>query len=194
MSAPLSAPRGRPQDEELTGQILDAALVELMEHGYANIRIERIAAAVGCGKTAIYRRWPDRGTLVAAAMNRATVIGDIPDTGSVVGDLVTHGLRNAENQGALAGNSNPYSATVSPDVRVHLWRDGFLAARREMGRAIIARAIGRDELPPDVDADAILDALAGFVLYRSTLRPSRTTEVDLRGLVIALTTAPPRIS
>ncbi|MCT9820838.1 TetR/AcrR family transcriptional regulator [Microbacterium sp. W1N] len=192
MPEPQRITRGRPQDEDLTGHILAATLDELMDQGYAALRIERVAAAVGCGKTAIYRRWATKGELVAAAMNHGTTIGAIPDTGSIAEDLVAHARQNAKNQGQHAGNHNPYTAMVAPEVHEILWDGGFLAQRRDMGRTLLARAIEREELPGDTDVDAILDTLAGFVLYRNTIRREPVSEQDLRELAQALTAAPPR--
>lgn len=190
MSLPDKGASGRPRDEELTEQILDVALAEVQEHGFSAVRIERIAQRVGCGKTTIYRRWPDRGSLVAAAMHRAVVL-DLPDTGSVAEDLFAHSGQNLRGQGPQSPTQNSYSALVSPEVRPYLWENGFLAERRSQGRRIIRRGVSRGELPENVDADAVLDALAGFVLYRRAVRVDDVTDASIRGLIHALVTAPP---
>ncbi len=61
-------PKGRPLDAELTARVLAAVRADLDEFGFMNLRIEKIAADLGCGKTAIYRRWPTKPALAAAAI------------------------------------------------------------------------------------------------------------------------------
>jgi AcrR family transcriptional regulator len=50
----------RRRGAELERAILDAAWDVLDEHGWAGFTVERVAAASGTGKAAIYRRWPSR--------------------------------------------------------------------------------------------------------------------------------------
>ena len=50
--------------------ILRAALDELGEVGYGAFGIESVAARAGVGKSTIYRHWPDKLSLIAAAFGR----------------------------------------------------------------------------------------------------------------------------
>lgn len=77
------------------GKVLETAifkivLKELVEKGYVNFSIERIAARAGTSKPVIYRRWPSRARLVYAALRatQALYSSDAPDTGTVRGDLM----------------------------------------------------------------------------------------------------------
>jgi len=72
-----------------------------------------------------------------------------------------------------------------------LWEKGFLRVRRDMGRQLIERAVARGDLPANVDGDAMLDAIAGIVLYRNAVRPVGTSNIELRSLVQALVNTPP---
>lgn len=58
--------------------------------GYEGVLIEAVAASAGVGKSAIYRYWPTRKALVAEALG-TTASPDIPDTGTVRGDLLALG-------------------------------------------------------------------------------------------------------
>ncbi|MFJ7219408.1 TetR/AcrR family transcriptional regulator [Amycolatopsis sp. NPDC098790] len=58
---------GRPRDSRRDLAILDATLALLTEVGYEQLSIEAVAGRSGAAKTTIYRRYPDRAALVAAA-------------------------------------------------------------------------------------------------------------------------------
>ncbi|NAZ82981.1 TetR family transcriptional regulator [Kineococcus sp. R8] len=186
---------GRPVDEELTRRILAAALTQLDSVGYAHLKVEHVAAAVDCGKAAIYRRWPTRAALAAAALLHRSRLGTPPDTGDVVEDLVEHALQNLDNQrrDAAVPDGHAWAAVVEPEVRPLLWQ-GFLGRRRELGHAILHRAVERGQLPPDTDGDAVLDVLAGFTFYRNAIRPAPVRREQYRAVVAALVAAPPRNS
>ncbi len=185
---------GRPQDAQLTGKILDETLRMLRIHGYPSLRIEQVAAAVGCSKASIYRRWATRAELAADALRKHSELGEIPDTGNVVEDLVEHAWQNAQNQkptnDAMDTGHTLWAAIVEPEVRTHVWAN-FLGVRREMGLRIVSRAVGRGELPLETDGDIILDMLAGLTLYRGSVRNISINKSDYQQIVAALVASPP---
>jgi AcrR family transcriptional regulator len=61
---------GRPRDSGRDLAILDATLSLLTEVGYEQLSMEAVAGRSGAAKTTIYRRYPDKATLVAAAVER----------------------------------------------------------------------------------------------------------------------------
>lgn len=61
--------RGRPRREGADETILAAARALLDEAGYAAFNVDVIAELTGIAKTTIYRRWPTKGALVAAALD-----------------------------------------------------------------------------------------------------------------------------
>jgi AcrR family transcriptional regulator len=64
--------RGRPRREGADEVILSAARDLLDETGYAAFNVDVIAERTGIAKTTIYRRWPTKGALVAAAIDTST--------------------------------------------------------------------------------------------------------------------------
>ena len=85
------------------GKVLEAAIFEvvsreLAETGFVNFSIERVAARAGTSKPVLYRRWPTRARLVYAALraNRPFLLSEVPDTGTVRGDLmvIMHSVSN----------------------------------------------------------------------------------------------------
>jgi len=79
----------RKRGSELENAILDAAIAELRDGGYAALTMDRVARAAGTNKNAIYRRWPNRAALGVAAYRRMTAPAPAPpDTGSLREDLL----------------------------------------------------------------------------------------------------------
>ncbi|XXX80732.1 TetR/AcrR family transcriptional regulator [Sorangium sp. So ce134] len=69
--------------------ILRAAAEELAEVGFPGLTMDRVAQRAGTNKNAIYRRWPSRAALAVAAYRQfAADSVDVPDTGSLRGDVL----------------------------------------------------------------------------------------------------------
>lgn len=193
VAAARSAAAEQGPDAQLTVQILRRTLNEIAGHGYANLQLERIARAAGCARSAILRRWPTRGALASAALIMLSDLGEIPDTGDLVEDLVEHTWCNATNQRRMRGADLPHpvwSVMSEPEVYEH-FRHDFLSRRRDMGLTVIQRAMDRGELSEDVDAQLILDTLAGLTLYRVSLQSERLSREQIRPVLSALVENPP---
>ena len=81
---------GRPRSPECDHAILDAALAEYAASGLDGMSVDAVAARAGVSKATIYRRYPPKAMLVAAAaLKAADEQAPIADTGSVRGDLTT---------------------------------------------------------------------------------------------------------
>jgi len=85
-------PKGsRRRGEALENDLLDAAWDELSTSGWSNLRMERVAARAGTGKTSLYSRWPTKFDLVRAVAARAAQTGGraVPiRTGALRSDLL----------------------------------------------------------------------------------------------------------
>lgn len=64
----IARKRGRPRKASADREILDATLELLRERGYRDFTVDVISERTGIAKTTIYRRWPTKGVLVAAAI------------------------------------------------------------------------------------------------------------------------------
>lgn len=81
---------GRRRGEVLEKAILLAAWEELGETGYARLTMERIALRAQTNKTALYRRWPNKAKIVAAAVKQympKSVLA-APDSGDLRTDML----------------------------------------------------------------------------------------------------------
>lgn len=83
-----STPPTRRRGEELRQAIFTAVFDELRTGGYAHLTMEGVAAAAGTGKSALYRRWPDKEAMVRDAL-RETLPDPraVPLTGDAHTDL-----------------------------------------------------------------------------------------------------------
>src|SRR5262245_2621246 len=76
---PEEKPRGRRRSEHVGQAVLEATRALIVESGYSGATIEAISARSGVAKTSIYRRWPNRATIVVDLLMRiATEAVPIP--------------------------------------------------------------------------------------------------------------------
>lgn len=82
--------RQRRRGEELEAALLQAAWDELVDAGFARLTMESVAARARTGVAVLYRRWPRKDDLVLDAIQHygATHPVDLPDTGSLRGDMI----------------------------------------------------------------------------------------------------------
>jgi AcrR family transcriptional regulator len=105
--APPGPARTRRRGAVLEDAILDAAWDELAAVGYAQVTMAGVAARAGTNKAALYRRWPNRTELLAAAIDRRVVpLAALPaDTGSLRGDVIA--VLQAVNRRSHAAQAVP---------------------------------------------------------------------------------------
>ncbi|SES02634.1 DNA-binding transcriptional regulator, AcrR family [Propionibacterium cyclohexanicum] len=183
---------GRPVDDELTARILEVGTELLNRNGFAAFNVEEVARQAGCGKAAIYRRYPRKAALAAAIIESHAVIGELPNSGSLREDLLAHALQNQSNQeGFDFSSGHGMQAIFEPEV-YPLVRDSLIRRRRERGRALIARGIERGELGANVEPDIILDTLAGLTMYRQMVKGTQIDPRHYLDVIDALLAQPPR--
>lgn len=165
-------PRRRPggRTARVRGQVLDAVLAELAEHGYDGLTVEAVAARAGVHRVTVHRRWGDVGGLLADVLDAA---GDDdwqpPDTGSLQADLTA---LNQEIHDAMAAAPSIMAALISASFRSEkaelaqrrLWED-----RYRRSETIVSRALHRGELPPHTDARRLLIAATAPLYHQLVL-------------------------
>lgn len=166
------APRraGRPRDESRDADILEAARVELAERGYDRMTMAGVAARASAGKATVYRRWPSKADLVIDSMvcaaQAAIGIEDVPDTGSLQGDLESVkelGSRDDAVWGAITGLIAQVGHSKELRDAVH---ERLVYPRVALVRALLARAEARGETAPGVDLDLVAAVPTAMIIYR----------------------------
>src|SRR3954451_13289067 len=85
---PSSPGRGRPRDGALDERILEQVLDLLGSRGYAGLTLDELAVRSGVAKSTILRRWPSKGAVAAAGVERLALQSvDVPDFGTLHRDL-----------------------------------------------------------------------------------------------------------
>lgn len=162
---------GRPRDLEAAGAILDKALALLEKHGYEGVSIDAVAAAAGVAKTTIYRHWPSKPEMIAAAARPLfQELVDVPLRGNVRAELVqlveyVRTLMSGRAGRVLqillreAGTHEAVNELVQPAIY----------RRRKLFLQVLNRAIARGQLRPDIDQDVVVDMLLGPLWVRMTV-------------------------
>ena len=151
--------------------ILDATIGQLSSVGYHRLTIERVAAQAGVGKATVYRWWPSKARLVVEAMTERYEFEPVSPTGdlrSEVRDLVRRSIDFMVR--TPMGHALPQlAADLDDDPDAKQLLINWLGPNRAAHLAVLYGAAGRTDLPHDVDADLLLDVIAGTVLYRNLL-------------------------
>ncbi len=127
-----------------------------------------VATRAGVGKDTIYRRWSGKPELVYEAVFTAADTAELPDTGTLEGDLTAVVQSLVEEfsapaaAAALPGLLADFAAT--PKLRATI-RSRFLQPAKQRLVAVFDRAAQRGEMGADVPVDLMLDTLAGAVFF-----------------------------
>ena len=196
---PRRAPAGAAVlREDVTEAIRAAVFEELAAVGFARMSIEGIARRAGVGKTAVYRRWKSKLSLVLDLVGALAAEGlPAPSTGSLYGDVrallevAAHALRH------------PVASQVIPDLLVEAARQpeiagairaALLDGRQGVVAQVVREAVDRGELPADADSDRALDLVVGPLYWRLVVvrgeLPQGYLDDLARSAVAALTVRP----
>jgi AcrR family transcriptional regulator len=140
----------------------------LTETGLGGVSVDEVARRSGVAKTTIYRHWPTRSDLLIEACSQLGTEQEVPDTGSLDGDISALLTNLAEL--LLTARW----ASVVPSVIDAAERDADVAAihgRIQRGHArpfqeVFARAKRNGEISPGVDSATMIAALIGPLFYR----------------------------
>jgi len=139
----------------------------LTESGLSGVSVDEVSRRSGVAKTTIYRHWPSRESLLMDACSQMSARPQVPDTGSLRGDLESFASAVAERL------TQPWS-TVMPSVIDAAERDKSLAKLQaeihgQMRGAlveVIEQAQKRGEIPRDQDPREMAASILGPLLYR----------------------------
>lgn len=159
------APAGGPAD----AVVLDAALAELKDRGYADASVRTIAARADTSPEALFTRWRSKQHLLTHAVGRLAAEQPAPETG----DLRTDLLQVAEALAAMLDHPGTAEVLRSLLASDHdcgseplPLRVGPLGRRRAVVRRIVERGQRRQQLSSSLHPGVVADALIGALVVR----------------------------
>jgi len=166
--------------------ILAAVVALLVEHGFADLTTDAVAARARVSKQTIYRRWPSKAELVVAAVRSLTGNGELAvDTGSLRGDLTA--LLQATKTALIDNDHLSVPALLSATRRTDPDLDAALSAlsreRRQPFVDAMQRAVERGELAPDVNVEALVDSAIGALFLRYLFRRVPADDAAIEAIV-----------
>ena len=149
-------------------RVLTTTFELLGESGVGGFTVDEVARRSGVAKTTIYRHWPSREALVIDACSQISDEQEVPDTGSLEGDVSAI----LTNIGHLLGTAR--WSSVLPSIVDVAERDPEFAdihRRIQHGhtaplREVIDRAAGRREIAATADRSTMIAGLMGPLFYR----------------------------
>ena len=150
-------------------ELVLATTFQLMsEGGIGGVSIDEVARRSGVAKTTIYRHWPSRSALLLDPCSKLGAKRQVPDTGSLRGDLTVLATSLADQL------QNARWPSILPSIVDAAERDPELAqlhAGLQAGFSapylpVVERAKKRGELPPRAQASEIVAAIVGPLFYR----------------------------
>jgi AcrR family transcriptional regulator len=174
--------------------VLETAVALLQERGYSGCTLEAIVERTGVARTTIYRYWPSRTELLADALGSRGENAQLPDTGTLRGDLIEF-LTTSSNR--MEEDQLTHCLRTLPSLIEAAKREPALvsiAARSTetlIGaiRSILERAKSRREIRRDCKLDMIANLIVGAIyVQRAFLNKDLT--IDYVSELVSTLTAP----
>ena len=165
---PNQLPKLDKRAERSRAVVLAETYRQLSQNGLANVSIDEISRVSGISKTTIYRHWPSRSALLIDACSRLGGTAEVPDTGSLRGDL--HALLSAlAEQLQMASWSAVVPSIVDAaerDSDVLAMQVGWHKGLMAPFDAVVEQAKARGEVLSDADPQDLVAVTAGALFYR----------------------------
>jgi AcrR family transcriptional regulator len=143
----------------------------LLEVGHRGLSMEAVAARAGVSKPTLYLRYPSKQVLIFDAVFGKTKALDMPETGSLRGDLLeAYGWAVAEFAAPEARATLPAMLAEMPGSPVvRLVRAAVIDPEYARVQSLLRRAQARGEVRDDADLTLVIDAFLGAALARAVL-------------------------
>jgi len=154
--------------ERSKAKVLAETYRQLALNGIGGVTIEEISRHSGIPKTTIYRHWPSRSALLIDACSRFGSEPEVPDVGSLQGDVQVLLTDLADRLQTANWNS------VYPSIIDAAERDPVIASMQAAlhksfmtpFEVVIERARAKGEISPQRSTDDLVAMLVGPFFYR----------------------------
>lgn len=154
---------GRPRDAAIDEAVIEAALRQLARDGFSGLSLSAVAAEAGTSRPAIYRRWPDKESLVIDAIARLAQVAPPPVGDDPLEDLVAEleHFRHCITEAAALPLAGLMLGDGVNDALRAKYHDLVVAPRRARIRSCLQRGIDTGALDDDADLDIAGTFLTG---------------------------------
>lgn len=188
---------GRTADKRIErskAAVLAETYRQLSQSGFANVSIDEVSRVSGVSKTTIYRHWPSRSALLMDACSRLGGTREVPDTGSLRGDVYTLATGLAD-QLQTAGWSSVVPSIIDAaerDADISAMQTGWHRGLMAPFDAVADRAKAKGEMPLDRSASDLVAATVGPLFYRRWFSRESIDDRFVNAIVDAAVGAVPR--
>lgn len=170
----------RPRSEEAREKMLRATAEIALTDGVNAVTIDEVARRSGVAKTTIYRHFETKNELLIGALDGATAMPAIPDTGTLRQDLIDfyRELLPFFDDLQLRAASLDLLAAAARDDELDELHRRYVHDRTTAMKAIFDRAQRRGEVDPDISYAEAFDFLEGPFMVRTLLYPEKIKELD----------------
>ncbi len=165
--------RGRARDPGIDTRVLAVANQHLSAHGYEAMSLTAVAHEARTTRQALYRRWPTKASLAAAALNANGDTGPDGPSDDPLADLAVELAsfqRGVSRPGRLSLVGTMLQDNTAPEVLAR-YRSQVVAPRRGRIRAILDRAQRLGLIDPDADIDVAVTLCTGSWYARALAEP-----------------------
>ena len=164
--------------------VFRATLEVISESGLNSLTIAEVAARADVHETSIYRRWRTTERLaVEALLEHSSNVLDVPDTGSIQGDLIELGRSLVRYAAEPLGQALERTMAASTDDEDSaITRSEFWETRQHEVQVLVERAKARDELPPHVEGRRLIEIFISPIHFRLLLTREPVDEAYLTEL------------
>ncbi len=160
---------GRHRSQAADDAILSATLDLLGSRGYEGFTVSAVIERAGVSSATLYRRWPTKQHLVAAAVASIVPPPPITDTGTLEGDLaafIAHYCQSITARREDIAAALAHEVQHNPELQDAL-REKFLLPRLDQLGEILDRAIRRGELARRPEVEVALSLVVGPLYHRA---------------------------
>lgn len=176
--------KGRRRGVELEKALLEAAWVEMEEHGYVGLTMAGVAARAGTSRPVLARRWSGKADLAIAAIRQqmAKYPLDVADRGDVRTELLEYLERASDRAAGISAAFTLFASEYFQDTGTTPWD--------------FQMALGDGNTGPTEALELILErAIARGEIDREKLVPAVTTVLsDLFRAHVIMTFSPPSLA
>lgn len=182
----MQGKRGRPRNVETQNSILSASYDLLLENGFGAVTVEKIADRAKVSKATIYKWWPNKAAVVMDGfLSTAAARLPVPDTGSVLDDILVHATNLARFLTSREGTiiTELLGEGQFDSGLAEAYRTRYFQPRRLEARRLMEQGVQRGELKKNLDIGLSTDLIYGPIFYRLLVTGEKLDDSYVQHLV-----------